>query len=388
MNPTAQRILLLQDHDGARWLLDIAADGSGFREIRKFTDVNNVVNDILLTPDEKYLVYEAGDTGHSDIWALPMRTGLFRHPGKPIRLTNGPLPYSSPYPSRDGHQIFALGTKQRGELVRYDMNSHQFLPFLSGISATDPTFSRDGKWVAYTSYPEHILWRSRSDGTERTQLTFPPTEAKLPFISPDGARVSFNTPRNEVYVVGIDGNPPQRIAENSYGANWSPDGNLLVFTSITPPFEAHVRDLRVYDLRTGKVSVVPSSSGRVEAIWITQDTLVAADTRIPNTDIFTKLWTFDFKTQKWTALPSADAFVDWMISPDRNYLYLETAGAETEILRLRFADRQIESITSLKDLHHTVNFGDPLINVAPDGSPIFTRDTGYQEIYALNIRWP
>jgi hypothetical protein len=28
------------------------------------------------------------------------------------------------------------------------------------------------------------------------------------------------------------------------------------------------------------------------------------------------------------------------------------------------------------------------INVAPDGSPIFTRDTGYQEIYALNIKWP
>jgi hypothetical protein len=28
------------------------------------------------------------------------------------------------------------------------------------------------------------------------------------------------------------------------------------------------------------------------------------------------------------------------------------------------------------------------INVAPDGSPIFTRDTGYQEIYALNVRWP
>jgi hypothetical protein len=34
------------------------------------------------------------------------------------------------------------------------------------------------------------------------------------------------------------------------------------------------------------------------------------------------------------------------------------------------------------------NYGETQINVAPDGSPIFTRDTGYQEIYALNIRWP
>ena len=56
--------------------------------------------------------------------------------------------------------------------------------------------------------------------------------------------------------------------------------------------------------------------------------------------------------------------------------------------RLRLADHQIETITSLKDLHRVVNYGWTQINVAPDGSPIFTRDTGYQEIYALNIRWP
>jgi hypothetical protein len=67
-----------------------------------------------------------------------MRTGLFCHPGKPVRLTNGPLPYSDPYPNRDGKQIFVLGTKERGELVHFDMKSHQFLPFLSGIFRNGP----------------------------------------------------------------------------------------------------------------------------------------------------------------------------------------------------------------------------------------------------------
>ena len=127
-----------------------------------------------------YLVYESRNGRQSDIWLLPIQTGLFRRSGKPIRLTNGPLPYSVAYPSRDGKQIFALGTKQRGELVRYDMKSHQFVPFLSGISATDPTFSRDGKWVAYASYPDHTLWRSRSDGSERMQLTYPPMDVNFP----------------------------------------------------------------------------------------------------------------------------------------------------------------------------------------------------------------
>lgn len=53
-----------------------------------------------------------------------------------------------------------------------DMKSHEFVAFIAGISATDPTFSRDGKWVAYLSYPQHSVWRSRSDGTERMQVTF------------------------------------------------------------------------------------------------------------------------------------------------------------------------------------------------------------------------
>jgi hypothetical protein len=57
-------------------------------------------------------------------------------------------------------------------------------------------------------------------------------------------------------------------------------------------------------------------------------------------------------------------------------------------MRLRVADRQLETITSLKDVHRAASGGFAQINVAPDGSPILTRDTGYQEIYALNIRWP
>lgn len=58
-------------------------------------------------------------------------------------------------------------------------------------------------------------------------------------------------------------------------------------------------------------------------------------------------------------------------------------------MRLRLADRRVETITSLKDLHRVGVWGSQTqIDVAPDGSPLFTRDTGYQEIYALKIRWP
>jgi len=282
---------------------------------------------------------------------------------------------------RMGGGIAGAVGKQRGELVRYDMKSNQFLPFLSGISATDPTFSRDGKWVTYASYPDRTLWRSRSDGTERMQLTFPPMVVNFPFISPDGTRVAFHTDKGEVFVISMDGGVPQRIVENGYYASWSPDGNGLISSILSANGGV---GFQITDLRTGKTSAVPSGPGLNAIIWLTQDTLVFRN------DKETNLLTFDLKTQKRTDLvPNTFGNItNWMISPGGQYLYFTTGGAEPKAMRLRVADRQIETITSLKDLHRALNNGETQINVAPDGSPIFTRDTGYQEIYALNIRWP
>jgi hypothetical protein len=116
--------------------------------------------------------------------------------------------------------------------------------------------------------------------------------------------------------------------------------------------------------------------------WITQKTLVAS-----NQDR-TKFLTFDFKTQKWTDLAAA-ALLASAISPDRKYLYYTTGGVEPRAWRMRFADRRIAAITSLNDPSRAGKMGwIPGISVAPDGSPVFTRDIGTQEVYALNISWP
>ena len=42
----------------------------------------------------------------------------------------------------------------------------------------------------------------------------------------------------------------------------------------------------------------------------------------------------------------------------------------------------------LKNINRVLNFENTQINVAPDGSPIFTHSTDSQEVYALNIGWP
>ena len=59
------------------------------------------------------------------------------------------------------------------------------------------------------------------------------------------------------------------------------------------------------------------------------------------------------------------------------------------LLRVRLADRKVETITRLKGLlRATGPGGNTEISVAPDGSPVFTRDIGTQEIYALTVKWP
>ena len=169
------------------------------------------------------------------------------------------------------------------------------------------------------------------------------------------------------------------------GSAWSPDGNLLVVGSAKEGAafgDKNSLGLKIVDLRTGKTSAVPSPEGMVGGWWVTQNTLVAA------TQDFKKLMTFDLKTQNWTEL-TAGALTAWAVSPDGQYIYYSTGGADPKAWRLRFTDHKIEAITSLIDPAGMGKMGwVQAINIAPDGSAVFTRETGTQEIYALNVRWP
>ncbi len=335
------------------------------------------------TPNSKYIIFEDRSHGRVDLWMAEVETGFLQHLHPPVQLTNGPLSYAGAKPSSDGKQVFAIGTKQRGELVRYDMSSKQFVPLLSSISAWDPTFSSDGKWVAYASYPDFTLWRSRTDGTDRLQLTDSPVRVWDAFISPDGKQVTYST-AGEINVVSMDGGAPRRIAEKgSWDASWSPDGNRVVFADYND--QPHIR-FAIYDLRTGKQFFLPATEGLAGAQWVAEDLIVAGSRDR------TKLVVFDLKTQKWSDLvpgPIPGSVSNWAHSPDYRYVYYTSGGADPQALRVRLADHKVETLASLKNFSRARYAGQvTYISVAPDGSPVFTRDIGTQEIYALTVKWP
>jgi WD40 repeat protein len=364
-------------------VMEINADGSGLKTIAKSTD------DIYVccpnwSRDGRYLIYTTARRESADLWAWPAKGGFMRGSQTPIRLTNGPLRFSQTASSLDGKQLFTVGTKNRGELVRYDSRSTEFVPVLSDISAFDVTYSVDGKWAAYLSYPEGDLWRSRADGSERMQLTYPPMKPHYPFISPDGKQVAFATnPEGQGYVISMDGGTPQQIGKIGSGRflapNWSPDGMHLaatVFDDQSGPA------LRLFDVQAGTFSPVFTSSGFSGNQWVSPNQVIADSAKNQRVMIF------DVRTKTWSDLGVGEVSC-FAHSLDYKYVYYVTVGPEPQAMRIRLADRKIELITSLKDFRWALGEGGHIqISVAPDGSPVFTRNIGTQEIYALTVKWP
>ena len=376
VSPDGNRILVTTGSS----LTELFADGSAPPRVLGRDMVGAV-----WSHDGKYVIYGTPNPQGSDLWALPISTGWFRPSAKPTRLTTGAVFFIGAVPSHDGNQIFTVGNKPRSEMIRYDPKTHQFQPFLNGISAISPTFSADGQWMEYTSYPDHTLWRSRSDGTDRKQLTFAPLEVGYPNISYDGRKVAFTGQGNQIYVVSMEGGTPERIVDSHCtAALWSPDGNQLVLTCWREKADGVIAwYLKLYDSRTRQFTELPDAEGMVGGAWVTQSTIVASNQDEADFSIF------DLRTQKWEHLISGH-FVNWAVTRDGKYLIFTTSGIEPTLQRLRFADRQVESLTSLKGLRRVV---DPVeiqtqVTVDAKGSPILARDIGTKEVYALTVKWP
>jgi Tol biopolymer transport system component len=378
MSPDGRRIVFTRY--GEPDLYVVNSDGTGMKPLARNPSRGGLCC-ARWTPDGRYIVFSTRfPVPRQDLWYLRMNEGWLQPAGQPKRLTAGPLSYWMPVPGRDGKTIYAIGTKRRSELFRYDLASKAFVPFLSGLAASDPTFSRDGEWIAYKAV-DGSLWRSRKDGSDRLQLTFPPAEVWNSAISPDGKWVAYGTGKS-VLLVSMDGGAPKRVFDHPAGPlSWSPDGNLLVFNDGGTSWQTP--DIHVADLRTGQLS--PVAGGQLVPQWAGAGTIIAA-----RRDMMV-LQSYDVETQRWSDLtrPEDGPVGNWFSSPDFSYFYYTTRGQDPRIFRVRMADRKTEVVASLKDVHLAPgSLGYTQMSVTPDGSPVLTYEVGTQEVYALSVTWP
>jgi len=340
------------------------------------------------TPDGNYFLFQAVHSGRTDIWATREKDDLFHKPNhEPVQLTTGPMSYYAPQPSVDGKRVFVVGEQQRAELVRYDAKSGQFLPYLGGISASDLAFSPDGKWVAYTSFPEGGLWRSRADGSERLQLTSAPVFAVMPAWSPDSSQIAFVTvesgKRQQIHLISVNGGMSRELVVAEFDAgrvSWAPDGNSILFADFGGP---PLNYIRTVDLKSGKVSTLPGSENLLWPALSPDGRYVVASSLDGQ-----KLMMFEVATQKWSQLAEASiGYPQW--SADSKYVYFDSGySAEPIISRVRVADRRLERVASFAGLRRVITSWISWSGLTPDGSPLLMHDVGSQEVYALDFEQP
>ena len=139
---------------------------------------------------------------------------------------------------------------------------------------------------------------------------------------------------------------------------------------------------------TKSISHLPKSDNYFSPRPSPDGKYIAAITR--NSD---RLVLFDLKTQRWSDLTTPPAgpvsYPSW--SRDGEYLYFDTVFVDDPgcfRIRIRIADHKLEKVASLAEMQrYEANLG-PWAGLAPDNSPLITRDISNQEIYALDWQAP
>lgn len=200
-------------------------------------------------------------------------------------------------------------------------------------SATSPSFSPDGKRVAFVSNLNGIpqVWVMPSDGGFPTLVTAFDDPVGFVSWSPDGAWLALNLApgggfNEQIYVVRPDGTGLRRLTEggkeNNFLGDWTHDGRFLTFSSNRK--QPASTDSYLLDVATGQMKMVAENRGTGGINDVSRDGKYAVVSRLINrgdNDLFL-VSVADGKEWKLTPHEGPGTFFGGTFSPDGKTIYL------------------------------------------------------------------
>jgi len=201
-----------------------------------------------MSPDGKIIVYEEG----FGIWKLDTASGRTsevkieiatdaKENNFTVRTFNGETDFYHLSPSTkraaiSTHgEIFTIAT-DRGDVTRVTR---------SYARDTDPTWSPDGKWIAFISDQSgrDEVWVIDVNGENARKLSDSDTEKDSLAWAPDSKSLAYTASDHKLYVVNPETGAAKAVASavagNLSNAQFSPDGKWISFTKPDANFRAH-----------------------------------------------------------------------------------------------------------------------------------------------------
>ena len=267
-SPNGKRIAFASDRDGDFDIYIIDATGENTTQV---TD-NFPWDDSWphWSPVSEEIVFTSDRHGAADIYLLDVQTGDEK------RLTNSIYRTAYPKWSPGGTKIaFFSATREeilpRERLIwRMKSDGTDLEPLVvDGESNDEPTFSPDGKWLAFTSARDknEEIYSINIDTQQIIRLTNHPDRDYQPDWSPDGESIAFVSRRDgnpEIYTMTANGEQLTNLTKSKrieMMPDWSPDGAQIAFEQETLDgrYEIHVIDKN--GKNQVKVTDVPFANG-------------------------------------------------------------------------------------------------------------------------------
>jgi tricorn protease len=132
----------------------------------------------------------------------------------------------------------------RGEIlsVPFEKGNARNLTNSSGVADRDPSWSPDGKWIAYFSDEsgEYMLHLESQDGmgeVKKLSLSNPPSYFYTPKWSPDSKKIAYSDKRLNLWYIDIEKGTTVKVDTNPFenpfqvvDYNWSPDSKWITYS--------------------------------------------------------------------------------------------------------------------------------------------------------------